>query len=605
MDIIATNNLSKGEIKKYAKGRRGFISFSKGDKDTEALSQTLELYGFERINLREIIAASRSRLRHAVIEFSGELNSHIPHRNWWALGLSRRIAMYPFSDAMAKLFVMRMVIDMGKWDTCIVLDNSISPWDYMRDITHQIRVDIQAKFSITTDWKYRIKRIMPVSIFLWLIKKIIIKALIGSRIIEAKNMKPSIVLFTLIDRNNFIKEDSFRDVYLGDLASHFKAEGHSIFTLGQLHDKPSRHLAFNVKNMSDHSFSPLDHFWSLKDLYIVAKDALKDYFGKPPRWSPSYFVGFNVRGVLNANLKWELQACYPDNLLSYRAAMICLEKLQPHLFIYPYENKCIEHMLLKAIQEVSPTTKTIGYQHAVLTPKHIHMFLAKGESDTLPLPTMLVTNGRHTANLLHEQGNYPEGMIVTGTALRQTLSIPENLIKEKPPRNIGKVLMALAEGREEYDKAMEFMRELQNNNKAQGCDFRVRLHPGVPYDPFQNEKITKGLRCTKDTTPSLLESLYWADAVLYSSTSVAVQAIAMGTPVIWMDLIDFWGTDPINKEDVLRWKLNSADEWEEVVTTIEQQSEDEFRWRMDESKRLVSDYFSNEHINVKKWLEYA
>ncbi|MCL4457682.1 MAG: hypothetical protein M1147_01105 [Nitrospirae bacterium] len=605
MDIIAANKLSEHEIKKYAKGRRGFISFSKDVENTETLSKTLELHGFERVDLREIIVALRSELRKTVVEFSGNLNHQAPHRNWWALGLSRRIAMYPFFDGMAKLFVMRRIIDMGKWDTLIVLDNSISPWDYIKDITHQIRVNIQTRFSIADDWKYRIKRILPASMLLWLIRKIVIKIMIGSRTIKMNDINPSFVLFTLIDKNNFVKKGTFRDVYLGDLSSYFKAEKYDTFTMGQLHDNPSRSLSFNIRNMSEQSFALLDHFWSLRDLYIVTKDALRAYFSKPPYWPQSYFAGFDVRGVLNANLKWELQSCYADNLLNYRAAKMCLEQIQPRLFIYPYENKCIEHMLLMAIQEVSPVTKTIGYQHAVLTAKHIHMFLAEGESDTLPLPTKIVTNGRYTANLLHEYGNYPEGIIVAGTALRQTSLIPGKFIKAKPPKKVIKVLMALAEGKEEYDKAIEFMRNIQTNDRTQDYNFRVRLHPGVPYDPLENEKIMKGLRCTKDTNPSLLEALYWADVVLYASTSVAVQAMMMGIPVIWMDLLDFWGADPINKDDVLQWKLDSAEGWNHVITTIEQLSCDEFGQRMENTKRFVSDYFCYEPFDIKRWLKYA
>lgn len=49
MNIIATNYLSEGKIKKYAKGKRGFLSFAEGDSDNE-LFRNLKSHGYENID---------------------------------------------------------------------------------------------------------------------------------------------------------------------------------------------------------------------------------------------------------------------------------------------------------------------------------------------------------------------------------------------------------------------------------------------------------------------------------------------------------------------------------------------------------------------------
>lgn len=54
MYIIATNNLSERENKKYAKRKRGFGSFAEENKDAKIFS-TLKLYGYENIDLKDII----------------------------------------------------------------------------------------------------------------------------------------------------------------------------------------------------------------------------------------------------------------------------------------------------------------------------------------------------------------------------------------------------------------------------------------------------------------------------------------------------------------------------------------------------------------------
>jgi hypothetical protein len=603
MQVIAIDHLSEEEISEYAKGRRGYVLFDYGE-NTGTLSERLESNGFENIDLRDIIINFRPELRRSVIEFSGKLNSNPPHPNWWAILLSRRVAMYDFSNSLAKLFILKMLTNLGKWDTIVIHDNSISPWQYLRKGRHQVNVNFQTGFSIKTDLINRLNTVLPIRTVLWFLKKIAVKTRLGWRPYRIKNNfnESTVAMLTLISGNSFTGENYFRDIYLGDLGKHFEAEGYDTLVLGQLHDKLTGDLLKNISTIKGNSFFLLEHIWSIKDLLSVFKRDLKDFFGRQPDWEPFFFAGFDLREFLNTSLKQELQAGYCDSLLYYKAAIIFLKKVSPELLIYPYENKCIERMLLKAVSEVSPETKTLGYQHAVLTPKHVHMFLAEGESQTLPLPDKIVTNGHHSTRMLQETGNYPDGKIIAGTALRQSAAIPDDLIKKQPPGHLLNVLVTLAEGAEEYDKAFVFLRDIHKNNDTSEINFRIRLHPGIPYDPFQNENLTRDMRCSKDPIKSLSESLYWADVVMYASTSVSVQAMSMGIPVIWMDLLDFWGTDPINDDSLLRWKLSSPSGWRSVISVIEKLSLDDFESKMNKSKKFTSDYFCRDPIDIDTWI---
>ena len=604
MLIIASNCLSGKEIGKYAEGRRGYILFH-DDENTDALSGRLKSSGFECIDLRDLIVSSRPALRKAVIDFSGALNSNPPHPDWWAIRLSRRVAMYGFSNALAKLFILRMIVNTGDWDTVIIYDNSVFPWNYLKNGRHEGKTRFRTKFSLAADWTERLQTFIPLLTIKWFLRKIEIKTKLGWRPVKIKKTDhpPPVSMLTLIHKNSFTKEGAFRDVYLGDLAKHFKANDHKTLVLGQLHDKPSMDFISTINSNKNDSFILLEHLWSFRDLFSVFRKALKNYFGRKPEWSPSFFAGFDIREFLNANLKLELQGEYADSMLYYIAMTLYLRQTAAETFIYPYENKCIERMLLKAVSEVSPKTNTVGYQHAVLTPKHIHMFLAEGEAQKLPLPDSIVTNGPHTARMLGESGNYPEGMLVAGTALRQASSVPESLIKSYSPKRIKKVLVTLAEGQEEYDKAFNFLRDIQKSNKTDDITFRIRLHPGIPYDPFKNDKLIKGIKCERDTIPSLPDSVYWADIIMYASTSVAAQAMVMGIPVIWMDLLDFWGTDPVTSDDTLRWKLHSPEGWSKVILEIEQLPESIYSQRMESSKKFVSECFCQDPVDINKWIE--
>jgi hypothetical protein len=606
MHITVTNYSSEEKIKKivkrHAEGRCGYL-FLSNEGNSEAIFKNLESHGFARINLRDILINCRTELRQAVVEFSGALNSMSPHHNWWAIGISRRIATGLFPSGMAKIFLIKKVIDSGEWDSLVVYDDSIFPWVSMTGNKHKVQVNFYMEHSAGADWKNRLKSVLPLGTVLWLLRKIVTKTKLGWSLpkIKKDTFKAPVVLFTLIDNNSF-PAGLFRDIYLGELANHIKKEGRGVFILGQLHDKLSGSLAASIKRQHNPLLFLLDHFWSISDLINVTCRVFYDYIKRQPVWSPSHFMGFNVSRFLTMNLRLDLQGAYAENLLSYRAARKYLCQIQPDLFIYPYENKCMERMLLKAIAEVCPDAQKIGYQHAAVIPKHIHMFLAPEEFRALPLPDKIVTNGPHTACLLSGQGNYPDGMIVTGTALRSTAAKTGSILKNQPPRLIKNILMVLAEGIEEYDKGFNFLRNIQLINATEKFDFRVRLHPGIPYDPFAGMKAN-GIRCIKDTTASLVSSLQWADLILYATTSVSVQAMACGIPAVWMDMLDFWGTDPINADNLLRWRLNSPKDWGSVISEIEHLPQEEFEHRLEKSIMFASEYFSQEPVDIKKWLE--
>ncbi len=598
MHIITASHLSEKEIKKYADGRRGFIVFSGGD-DANDLCRNLESHGFERISLSDILLSCRSELRQSVIDFTGALNCQVPHPNWWANNLSRRIAMYSLPTGLAKLFLLRTVIDRNNWDCIIVIDSSYLPWSFLNDNDHDTSLNFSDKHG-NKDRHNILQERFPIKAVLWAVRKVFHRfALAVSQRKQEQNFseKNNVTLLTLIDRNCFPKGSSFRDIYLGELAPELRKKGYSVHILARLLGTISKEVFKGLRSSKDPDLRCIDSFWTFKELFQVAAQTVKDFFAPAPEWNPHIFMGFDVRSLLSALWRIEVGgAIYADALLDGYAFRRYVENIPTDTLMYPYENKTYERIILQAGKDSESEIYTTGYQHAVLTPKHIHMFMAEGEADVMPLPDRIVTNGPWTAKMLNERGFYNNGTIAAGTALRFSSQGNESAVRQKPPEKVHNVLVALAEGAEEYDRAFSFLRALQDNSPSSNFLFRVRLHPSIPYDPFKKQGC--GKNCIRDKEPSLEDSLQQADVLLYASTSVAVHAMSLGIPVVWMDLLDFWGTDPVEGNELLRWELVNPAGWDEVIKKITSLPEQEFQKRLGNSIDFAKGYFCRDPVDV-------
>lgn len=603
MHIIATDFLPEEKIKKYANGQRGFIVFNNAP-GVEALSKNLESHGFKHIDLGDVLLNCRPALRQTVIDFTGELNCRNPHSNWWANNLSRRVAMYDLPTSLAKLFLLREVIDKNDFDCIIVIDSSCIPWFLLKDGNHKLPINFTCIHNIKNP-RHFIEEHLPVRIILWSIRKIIHRFVLTFSC-ERQDNKPldgrkAITLLTLINHNCFPKGGSFRDIYLGELASKLEEKRYPVCVLARILGTISADVFRGLRRNKNSNIECIDSYWTFQELLKITIQAIKDFYSPSPDWELRNFMGFDI-GHLLSHL-WHIgveEPVYVDALLDGCAINRYFKKIPTNVLIYPYENKTYERIVLQEAAATNPKIYTAGYQHAVLTPKHIYMFRSEGEAKIMPLPDRIVTNGPWTAKMFRERGRYPNGKIATGTALRFSAKGKEYKVRQTPPRKIHNVLVALAEGAEEYNKAFAFLRTLQESSTVVDCSFRVRLHPSIPYDPFKKQDC--GKNCRRDTEASLDKSLESADIMLYASTSVAVQAMYRGIPVVWMDLLDFWGTDPVEGDDLLHWELVNPTDWDRIVKCISSLSDIEFQKRLNNSIDFAKNYFCQNMVDVSVFL---
>jgi surface carbohydrate biosynthesis protein (TIGR04326 family) len=247
--------------------------------------------------------------------------------------------------------------------------------------------------------------------------------------------------------------------------------------------------------------------------------------------------------LLAEAFRWDVaKGGYFYNLLVYKAMRRFAQQQAPKRLLYPFENKAIEKLLLFGVREACPTCRTIGYQHTSITPRHTTFQFAPNEAQATPLPDLVVTAGDVTRRHLEKTGNFPRDMIATGCALRQRYSqsiITHDTADAEPIR----ILLALSSSKFELVKAIEFMRSVKSLSAQ--LEIGVRPHPEFPMSLLPEHLRTWVSAQAMDfSSSSLASNIEWCTAAAYVSSTVALEALMQGKPVINLDLGEIVAPDP-------------------------------------------------------------
>jgi hypothetical protein len=355
-------------------------------------------------------------------------------------------------------------------------------------------------------------------------------------------------ILTYIDGSNRSQQDPYFGKLIHQLKEVEKTSVEYIFYLYR--PFTSRKAELNSeKNRFVSLFSYLtwnDIFWTiisvLKELFTSYKNQL------------IFVIDRNVSlfPIVREYMIFELGRGYTDNLLVFRAARNVASSGDFQKIIYPFENKSFEKCLLLGLNS---QVKTIGYQHSSITPRHFTFKLQGNEPGITPMPDKVITVGEVTQQWLINTGNFPENKIQMGFSLRHNLEIKFKKISFEATK--AKLLFVFSSGYSEISKSISFLKPIVNQQP--GIVYKFRNHINFPFNNLMKSDqnwIDKYVE--KGPCNSLLADIEWADIVVYISSTVALEALFCGLPLIRLDL------DPLNSDPLLvdlvpnRWICNNG-----------------------------------------------
>jgi hypothetical protein len=377
---------------------------------------------------------------------------------------------------------------------------------------------------------------------------------------EQKNSERfDIGLLTYLDGSNRKEKDPYFGTLYKILEGHFHQSVSYLFYVYR--PLKSRNVEIEAEQ---NEYSILLKYLQLKDILWVLFRVINELFVKRYPGTQIDVSGKNISlfPLFAEHMISELGKGYTDNLLVFRAARNIASKRVFNTIIYPFENKSIEKCLLLGL---NGRVKTKGYQHSSITPRHYTYHLSKEEFAITPIADIVITLGKVTGQWLINRANFDADKIQYGFSLRHNLEC--RFTKNEFEFNNAKLLFAFSSGLDEIAKTIQFLKPVVV--QAPGVVYRFRTHINFPLSSLgEYEKlwIDKNINTVPGNT--LMQDMEWADIVVYISSTVALEAMFCGIPVVRLD-IDTFNSDPLLiKQLPYRWNCSRNEDFVMILKEI-------------------------------------
>lgn len=251
--------------------------------------------------------------------------------------------------------------------------------------------------------------------------------------------------------------------------------------------------------------------------------------------------------------------------------------------IYLYENQPWERALCWESRRSLPATALVGYQHARMPKMLLNWYLAPGEENDAPLPNRVVTVGQHTAGLMRHDGYKSLDVRVGGAIQLQGLLSSRVTDTGAPgPDCEATVLVGCSASPEETVELIELAAQLFSG--YEGIKVLVKCHPVMPFSKVSKligMELPSHLSVEDEAITDLLQK---SSVMVYSGSTVCVQALALGLPLVRLRPQFDFDQDPLEDVPDARIEAMGLDDLRQKICWVLEHREEYIaqqsaRWR--------------------------
>lgn len=390
-----------------------------------------------------------------------------------------------------------------------------------------------------------------------------------------------------------VKDKTIEDPFFGPLAVCMQNEctdlnivtvyvdfDHTCSLMRQVAAKPCRR------------FMPLEFFISYRDAFVALGELLVRIVAQPfDTPQGCRFMGKDVSESLGRFFSIQGAGLSYVHYVHRYAAHGLLREYNVAGSAITYEGNAWERMYTLGMREQGQRVEIVGYQHAVVPMAAAGVFPQAAESQKCPLPDRVLTTGKVPADIISSYSAMSGEQVTPVGALRYSYAQDLNV---KPPLSVKDNLVVLValEGLAEAIDLVKYV--LDNAAKCDNVIFFLRAHPSRPLavyldelnvmlEDYSNVHESEGL--------NVLEDLQRSDVVLYWGTTMALEALLMGIPLVHFDRNDLLSNDPLFAFDVFKWVVNKNVELMPTFIDIKNVKEADFIEKQQEGISYVKKYF--------------
>lgn len=531
--------------------------------------------GCEEVPRGALFGKRRDEFRRQYIEFMGTVNVANQSTFWWAMPFTTKnpLATSLCRDTFNVLLIADLVSENER--PLVVITDSVHLAAQVREWGAREGVHVIDRVRPSRrGWRSVLRRISAAIFALAVVRTLRLWFRVR-QYAPPPTDRPAVAVTTLIHAHSFAPDGGYRDAYFGSLVDFLAERETGAFIFAIILEQRGERLVPRIRTLkSSLPVVPVESCLGVGDLARCIGHALFRFLRPYQLAGPTEIGGRDVRCLLERAIR---EACRSGMLLTNLKLYYCGRTLAQRVplsrCLYPYENRAFEKMLVTGVREASPTTRLIGYNHASITLSHTNFILGSQEAQVIPLPDRILTLGPVIRDWLEAEGQYPPGIFQPACALRQSRPTV------RPPRSrrrpIRDVLVPLATSLDEYVSTLLFLDAGFRN--ASEYRIRIRPHPTIRLeDALRVAPVVRQDFFTEDRA-SLAESLEQADVVLYASSTVGLEAVALGIPAVYLDLEDFLDTDPMIGWTEFKWRVQVPGDLPETLRTIDAIPDDRFR----------------------------
>mgnify|MGYP003747369321 FL=1 len=268
------------------------------------------------------------------------------------------------------------------------------------------------------------------------------------------------------------------------------------------------------------------------------------------------------------------------------------EKYQIQACLMTYEGRPWERFFIAGLRKANMNTIIIGCQHTVIPLSAADMFTHPKELEFIPLPDKILTTGMLPKKILERYGSYPKEQIEVGCALRFESLQNLSLFKCRKESKHNFVLLVAFGGSEEEIPLLNYA--LRQASLNRNVNFRMRTHPTFPWDRLLFLSSWHKLlpeNVDNSTYSEVLEDLKDCDAVLYWGTTVALESLMVGKPVIHFDREDLLNYDPLFEFTDFKWQVQRKDSLQKIIQKIQALPETQYCKHQQQGRKYMEQYF--------------
>lgn len=411
---------------------------------------------------------------------------------------------------------------------------------------------------------------------------------------KTEGKQPVFLIKSFVYLNAFIEDGLYKDPFFGELPQFLSRRlGDAANLLTVVIGSEKRTECYRkMRVLRDGRVVPLQVYlkWrdAVKGFIEVARACITKTF-RVPEEVP--FLGHDISCLLReviASGGWKIQL---GQYLHFAAAVRITKTHNMLACTLTYEGNPWERMFIKGLQYGCPHLFIVGYQHAVIPQSAVGMFLSQREMSSVPLPSFVFTTGRVPATIMERYGALPKERLRAACALRFGYLYNFRPMPRRSLQDRFLVLVVL-EGVKDVLPLVKYV--LGQAPHCGNVKLRIRTHPVLPFErllSFLGRDVEIHDNVEVSHGRSILEDLKECDAVLYWGTTVALEALMLGRPVINFDRGDPLSYDPLFELKDFKWRVSDGIDLPSTLGVIRGLSDQEYCMLQERARRYVMNYF--------------